>query len=182
MSPSAVTERVRRLEEAGVITGYSAVIDHERVGCRSSRWSGLRYPTGNYRPFHDMLATTPEVLEAHHVTVNDCFVMKVAARSMRHLEETTGGIAGLGRSPRASSTPRRWSAARSVPDGRGARGAHPYRRAVPAFDHPQLGRDTVPQIRYVADDAHRASRSRSPSSTSTPRPGSGRPGCRSPHR
>lgn len=96
MSPSAVTERVRRLEEAGVITGYTAVIDHERIGLPVLALVRLRYPTGNYRPFHDLLSTTPEVLEAHHVTGEDCFVLKVAARSMRHLEEVTGRIAGLG--------------------------------------------------------------------------------------
>ncbi|MEV6011141.1 Lrp/AsnC family transcriptional regulator [Streptomyces sp. NPDC051976] len=96
MSPSAVTERVRRLEEAGVITGYSAVVDLDRVGLPILALVRLRYPTGNYKPFHDMLATTPQVLEAHHVTGDDCFVMKVAARSMRHLEEITGRISGLG--------------------------------------------------------------------------------------
>lgn len=96
MSPSAVTERVRRLEEAGVITGYTAVVDHERIGLPVLALVRLRYPTGNYRPFHDLLASTPEVLEAHHVTGEDCFVLKVAARSMRHLEEVAGRIAGLG--------------------------------------------------------------------------------------
>ncbi|MBY8878298.1 Lrp/AsnC family transcriptional regulator [Actinacidiphila acidipaludis] len=96
MSPSAVTERVRRLEEAGVITGYTAVIDHERIGLPVLALVRLRYPHGNYKPFRDLLATTPEVLEAHHVTGDDCFVMKVAARSMKHLEEVTGRISGLG--------------------------------------------------------------------------------------
>jgi len=96
MSPSAVTERVRRLEEAGVITGYTAVIDHERIGLAVLALVRLRYPHGNYKPVRDLLASTPEVLEAHHVTGDDCFVMKVAARSMKHLEEVTGRIAGLG--------------------------------------------------------------------------------------
>ncbi|MDF9811401.1 Lrp/AsnC family leucine-responsive transcriptional regulator [Streptomyces sp. SPB162] len=96
MSPSAVTERVRRLEESGVITSYSAVIDHDRVGLPILALVRLRYPTGNYKPFHDLLASTPEILEAHHVTGDDCFVMKVTARSMRHLEETAGRISGLG--------------------------------------------------------------------------------------
>jgi Lrp/AsnC family leucine-responsive transcriptional regulator len=96
MSPSAVTERVRRLEEAGVISGYSAVIDHDRIGLPILAFVRLRYPHGNYKPFHDLLATTPEVLEAHHVTGDDCFVMKVTARSMRHLEQVAGRIAGLG--------------------------------------------------------------------------------------
>lgn len=96
MSASAVTERVRRLEEAGVIQGYSAVVDPERLGLPILAFVRLRYPTGNYKPFHDLVAVTPEIVEAHHVTGADCFVLKVTARSMRHLEEVTGRISGLG--------------------------------------------------------------------------------------
>ena len=96
MSPSAVTERVRRLEEAGVITGYSALIDPERLGLTIMAFVRLRYPTNNYRPFHALIDTTLEVVEAHHVTGEDCFVLKVLARSMGHLEEVTGRISTLG--------------------------------------------------------------------------------------
>jgi Lrp/AsnC family transcriptional regulator, leucine-responsive regulatory protein len=96
MSPSAVAERVRRLEEAGVIAGYRAVVDPAAVGLGIMALVRLRYPTGNYRPFHALLDSTPEVIEAHHVTGEDCFVLKVLARTMRHLEEVTGRIAGLG--------------------------------------------------------------------------------------
>ena len=96
MSPSAVTERVRRLEEAGVIAGYSAVVDIERVGLPILAFVRLRYPTSNYKPFHDLIDVTPEIVEAHHVTGEDCFVLKVAARSMRHLESVAGRVAGLG--------------------------------------------------------------------------------------
>jgi Lrp/AsnC family leucine-responsive transcriptional regulator len=96
MSPSAVAERVRRLEESGAIAGYRAVVDPERVGLTVMAFVRLRYPTGNYKPFHALLDTTPEIIEAHHVTGEDCFVLKVVARSMRHLEEITGRISGLG--------------------------------------------------------------------------------------
>ncbi|TDD06784.1 Lrp/AsnC family transcriptional regulator [Nonomuraea deserti] len=96
MSASAVTERVRRLEETGVISGYSAVVDPERLGLGILAFVRLRYPTGNYRPFHDLIATTPEIMEAHHVTGEDCFVLKVVASSMRHLEHITGRISALG--------------------------------------------------------------------------------------
>jgi Lrp/AsnC family leucine-responsive transcriptional regulator len=96
MSPSAVAERVRRLEEVGVIAGYRAAIDPERVGLQVMAFVRLRYPTGNYRPFHALLDSTAEIVEAHHVTGEDCFVLKVVARSMRHLEEVTGRISGLG--------------------------------------------------------------------------------------
>jgi Lrp/AsnC family leucine-responsive transcriptional regulator len=96
MSPSAVTERVRRLEETGVIAGYAAIVEPERLGLSILALVRLRYPTGNYKPFHDLLDTTPEIIEAHHVTGEDCFVLKVLSRSMRHLEEVTGRISGLG--------------------------------------------------------------------------------------
>lgn len=96
MSASAVAERVRRLEEAGVIAGYRATVEPERVGLTVMAFVRLRYPTGNYRPFHALLDSTPEIVEAHHVTGEDCFVLKVLARSMRHLEEITGRISGLG--------------------------------------------------------------------------------------
>ena len=96
MSPSAVAERVRRMEEAGVIAGYRAAVDPEKVGLQVMAFVRLRYPTGNYRPFHALLDSTPEIIEAHHVTGEDCFVLKVLTRSMRHLEEVTGRISGLG--------------------------------------------------------------------------------------
>ncbi|QIQ05931.1 Lrp/AsnC family transcriptional regulator [Streptomyces liangshanensis] len=96
MSPSAVTERVRRLEEAGVISGYAAVVDRERLGLPILAYVRLRYPNGNYKPFHDLLERTSEILEAHHVTGDDCFVLKVVARSMSHLEEINGRIGNLG--------------------------------------------------------------------------------------
>ncbi|MEU6575731.1 Lrp/AsnC family transcriptional regulator [Streptomyces sp. NPDC046805] len=96
MSASAVTERVRRLEEAGVIKGYAAVVDAERLGLPVLAFVRLRYATGDYTPFHELVAATPEILEAHHVTGDDCFVIKVAARTMRHLEELSGRIGALG--------------------------------------------------------------------------------------
>jgi Lrp/AsnC family transcriptional regulator, leucine-responsive regulatory protein len=96
MSASAVTERVRRLEESGVIRGYAAVVDPERLGLGILAFVRLRYPTGNYKPFHDLVAAMHEIVEAHHVTGEDCFVLKVLARSMGHLETVTGRIAGLG--------------------------------------------------------------------------------------
>ncbi|MFJ9041696.1 Lrp/AsnC family transcriptional regulator [Streptomyces sp. NPDC102406] len=96
MSASAVTERVRRLEEAGVIAGYTAVVVPERLGLSIMAYVRLRYPNGNYKPFHDLVEVTPEILEAHHVTGDDCFVIKVAARSMAHLEEVSGRIGALG--------------------------------------------------------------------------------------
>ncbi|MCC2316018.1 Lrp/AsnC family transcriptional regulator [Cellulomonas xiejunii] len=96
LSPSATADRVRRLTDAGVITGYSATVDPEALGYPIAAFVRLAYPSGNYRPFHDLVDTTPEIVEAHHVTGNDCFVIKVIARSMSDLERITGKLATLG--------------------------------------------------------------------------------------
>lgn len=96
MSNSAVAERVRRLEEAGVVSGYRAVVDPERLGYTILAFLRLRYPSSQYKPLHDLLAITPEVVEAHHVTGDDCFILKVVATSMRHLEQVSGTIGSLG--------------------------------------------------------------------------------------
>jgi Lrp/AsnC family transcriptional regulator, leucine-responsive regulatory protein len=96
LSVSATGERLRRLEEAEVITGYTAVVDPARLGYPILAQLRLRYPSSRYQPLHDLLASTPEVIEAHHVTGEDCFVLKVVATSMRHLEQVAGRIGGLG--------------------------------------------------------------------------------------
>ena len=96
MSNSAVAERLRRLEESGVIAGYRAVVDPERLGYGILAFLRLRYPSSKYEPLHELLADTPEVVEAHHVTGDDCFILKVVATSMRHLEQVSGRIGTLG--------------------------------------------------------------------------------------
>lgn len=96
LSPSSTADRVRRLVDAGIITGYAATVDAEAMGYTISAFVRLAYPSGNYKPFHDLLEVLPEVIEAHHVTGDDCFIMKVIARSMRDLERITGKLATLG--------------------------------------------------------------------------------------
>ncbi|MTD14725.1 winged helix-turn-helix transcriptional regulator [Nakamurella sp. YIM 132087] len=96
MSASATAERLRRLEETGVITGYAATVDPTRLGYGIMAFLRLRYPTSNYKPLHDLLAVTPEIVEAHHVTGDDCFVLKVVATSMGHLEQVSGRVGTLG--------------------------------------------------------------------------------------
>jgi len=96
LSASATAERVRRLTDGGVITGYSITVDAEALGYSVTAFVRLAYPTGNYKPFHDLVDALPEVIEAHHVTGADCFIIKVLARSMRDLERITGRLSTLG--------------------------------------------------------------------------------------
>jgi Lrp/AsnC family leucine-responsive transcriptional regulator len=96
LSASATAERVRRLTDAGIITGYSITVDPEALGWAVTAFVRLAYPSGDYRPFHALVAELPEIVEAHHVTGADCFIVKVHARSMRDLERITGRLAVLG--------------------------------------------------------------------------------------
>jgi Lrp/AsnC family leucine-responsive transcriptional regulator len=96
LSPSATADRLRRLTEGGVITGYSITVDPEALGYNVTAFVRLAYPTGNYKPFHDLVDSLPEIVEAHHVTGADCFIIKVLARSMRDLERIAGRLATLG--------------------------------------------------------------------------------------
>ena len=96
LSPSATADRLRRLTDTGVVTGYSATIDPQALGYTITAFVRLAYPSGNYKPFHDLIDATPEVVEAHHVTGDDCFIVKVLARSMGDLERVTGRLATLG--------------------------------------------------------------------------------------
>ena len=96
MSNTAVSERVRRLEEAGIITGYGARVDHARLGYTVSAFARLKYPTRNRAKLDRTIAETPEILEAHHVTGDDCFILRIVATSMTDLEQIVGRIGALG--------------------------------------------------------------------------------------
>src|SRR5690349_5113141 len=79
LSTPAVIERVRRLEEAGVITGYHATVDPSRIGLGVLALVRVRIASGSdtSRRLGRVLVDCPEVVEAHHVTGDDCYVCKV---------------------------------------------------------------------------------------------------------
>ncbi|MET8144735.1 Lrp/AsnC family transcriptional regulator [Sphaerisporangium sp. NPDC005288] len=96
LSASAVTERVRRLEAEGVITGYRAEIDLPKVGLAVLAVVRLKYPGSRHEPLHRMLAERPEILECLRTTGEDCYTLKVAATSMVHMEKVVDELAGFG--------------------------------------------------------------------------------------
>ena len=86
LSSPAVAERVRRMEEAGIITGYHAAIDPQRVGMQLLAFMRLSEVGDQSTRFADLVADTPEVLECHRLTGSDSYVLKVVAQSITHLE------------------------------------------------------------------------------------------------
>lgn len=97
MSSPAVADRVRRLEETGIITGYRAVVDPARLGRPILAIVRVRMAPGKtYQDFDGQLADRDEILEAHHVTGDDCYLVKVAVPDMRDLERVVAFLAEHG--------------------------------------------------------------------------------------
>ena len=96
LSASATTERVKRLETTGVITGYRAHVDLEKVGFLVLAVVRLKYPGSQHQPLHRLLDTRPEILECLRTTGEDCYQLKVSATSMAHLEQVVNELAQFG--------------------------------------------------------------------------------------
>src|SRR5262249_48012798 len=94
LSPPAVAERVRRLEDVGVITGYRVELGLEKLGVPMAAIIRVAAPEENFRRLKLKVKELEEVLECHHVTGADSLVLKVTAASVGHLERV---IEELGR-------------------------------------------------------------------------------------
>jgi Lrp/AsnC family transcriptional regulator, leucine-responsive regulatory protein len=96
LSTSATTERVKRLESAGVIQGYRAVVDLDAVGVTIVAVIRMRYFGNHHDPFHKYVEDQPQVLECMRITGEDCYVLKVGATSMPQLGEYVDDLARFG--------------------------------------------------------------------------------------
>jgi Lrp/AsnC family leucine-responsive transcriptional regulator len=86
LSIPAVTERVRRMEDAGIITGYHAEVDPEKIGLPITAFIRMNI-VGDMTPrLTALLKEIPEINECHRGTGGDSFIMKVNVASVHHLE------------------------------------------------------------------------------------------------
>jgi Lrp/AsnC family transcriptional regulator, leucine-responsive regulatory protein len=86
MSAPAVTERVQRLEDGGVILGYRLDVDPAAVGFPVAAWVRVRPGPGQLTKIAELATTIPEVVECHRITGEDCFLMKVHVPAVDELE------------------------------------------------------------------------------------------------
>lgn len=131
LSQPAATERVRKLESAGVITGYRAIVDPARLGYGIR--AIVRVGRCDYPEVMRRIERLPEVRSAWNVTGEDSWVMEIAVRDVAHLdavlwnlseltETSTSVILRIPREHQPLLPPR---AVAEVPAGRSARGHRP---------------------------------------------------------
>jgi Lrp/AsnC family leucine-responsive transcriptional regulator len=96
LSLPAAAERVRRLEETGVITGYHAQVNLPAVGLPVMAFVRLSTSGDRYPAIITLAQSLPSVLECHHLTGTDSFIMKMVSPSIAHLEELIGRLSTYG--------------------------------------------------------------------------------------
>jgi Lrp/AsnC family leucine-responsive transcriptional regulator len=96
LSGPAVAERVRKMEEVELITGYHAEVNPTALGFGVMAFIRLTTTTEKYPRVLDLAQRLPEIRECHHVTGSEAFIMKVLATSIPHLESIIAQLSAYG--------------------------------------------------------------------------------------
>lgn len=96
LTTPAVIERVRKLEDARIITGYRAEVDTPHVGLPITAFIRMSITGVDYGHIIDVAQSSNEVLECHRGTGEDSFIMKVAVASVEHLQEVIDRLTPYG--------------------------------------------------------------------------------------
>jgi len=105
LRPPAVHDRIRKLEERGVLVQYGARLDLERVGLAVNAFIGvITTPDCDYDAFVAQVSALPEVLEVHSVAGEDSYMLKVATRNTRHLDALLTRLKGIPGAARTRTT------------------------------------------------------------------------------
>jgi Lrp/AsnC family leucine-responsive transcriptional regulator len=93
LSQPAVSERVKKLEDLGVICGYSARIDLRTIGLRLQAIVRVRTTHQHIQSYVSLFESIPEVLDVVRVTGDDCFVVRCAFAEPEDLERVVDALA-----------------------------------------------------------------------------------------
>ncbi|MBN3817359.1 Lrp/AsnC family transcriptional regulator [Paraburkholderia sp. Se-20369] len=96
LSQPAVTARIRRLEERGVIEGYAARINPGLVGRGISAIVRVRTTHAEIKRCLSAFEAMPEIVEAHRITGDDCFIVRMVVEEMAQLETAIDALARFG--------------------------------------------------------------------------------------
>jgi Lrp/AsnC family leucine-responsive transcriptional regulator len=93
LSSPSVAERLRRLEERGVITGFTVEIDPGALGYMLQAIVRIRPLPGKLHIVQQLIEAIPEFAECDKVTGDDCFIARLHVRSIEQLDSILDGIA-----------------------------------------------------------------------------------------
>jgi Lrp/AsnC family transcriptional regulator, leucine-responsive regulatory protein len=96
LSAPAVSERLARLEESNTIGGYRAEIDPRALGYSLSLMLRIRPAPRELKKVAELAQRTPEVVECHRITGDDCYIMRIWVRDVEHMEELIDRFAPYG--------------------------------------------------------------------------------------
>jgi Lrp/AsnC family transcriptional regulator, leucine-responsive regulatory protein len=98
LSQPAVTARIQRLEDAGVIEGYSARVNPKCLGREVSAFIRLKTTQAEFHHCLKAFERIPQILEIYRLTGEDCFIVKATFETMSQLESTIDTLAKHGNS------------------------------------------------------------------------------------
>ena len=87
LTPPAVAERVKKLEDTGILEGYRAHLSYSELGYQLKAIITLRAFMGKLKPFLQMVTSLEEVVNCYRITGNENIIMEVVLRDQFHLEE-----------------------------------------------------------------------------------------------
>ncbi len=86
ISSPAVSERIKKMEDSGIIQGYVTMVSPYEAGYQLKAIITLRAFMGKLRPFLEIVKTYDEVLNCYRITGNENIVMEVVLKNQKHLE------------------------------------------------------------------------------------------------
>lgn len=98
ISSPAVSERIRKMEDLGIITGFTAMVSPYDMGYQLKAIITLRAFMGKLKPFLIKVTSMDEVVNCYRITGNENIVMEVVLRNQKHLEEFIDQIISYGES------------------------------------------------------------------------------------
>lgn len=96
LSPPAVAERVRKMEEGGIISGYHARVEPGTVGLPIMAFILLKTRAEKYPDIISLAGHLPEVMECHHVSGGESFIIRVVAAAIPNLEKLIEKLSSFG--------------------------------------------------------------------------------------
>jgi Lrp/AsnC family leucine-responsive transcriptional regulator len=92
LSSPSVSERIQKMEEAGLIKGYKASLDMEAMGYPLGVYISIKIRFGQVQSFEEYIRTVPEICECHKLTGHDCMLMRGYVKNPKHLEDLNGRL------------------------------------------------------------------------------------------